>query len=942
MQSPPLEPLLPDADIPNSIEARAYTHSSSSPSATHTLPLAGSVATHDMAEDKAPTSITTAFSSSSSSVTPSALQDLLLELELQSANHQRPPAALAEDHSGETSFVMKLPRSGLTTWKPLVASRLQDVDRMASNSSLVKNAAPQDGPESPTNSSTASDIGASVLAHRPVPVLTSHCEIAALPLNEPELMPDADPEHSPAIYAGSAGREATDAPTSMQASSTQSPAPPDVAFSEAGAGEQQGILPDTADEGPGDDIIIPEDLGVPRTSSSDDVVLFATDQNAACPPVVQEHSMESALESAVIPSTILEPVPSDDLVSVRQEMPSEQLAPETVGCMSTEAPVTGDIAASSLDSEKQASLPSSEDPSSATIPPAEEEMAEKSPDDAAMPISADHASTPVTSVEADDDSRMDTSCDRSGSRENSVVPRSCLQETILVDLARELPDSDMPCSAASIPADVPMDRDGLNMEPSPASDDSHFEALPPKTTVDDAAAHLHPPEASVPTDIDTNDEPSSENAGNDSKLDVVAEDLAPLQEHGEDVPRADNAIVLPTRTEETAVEVPVVVSEDLLQPENVNSDSSAASRLADTLDNHADVPMLPLDDVASAPPDQAMVLWRSEELAQPDDVGIALVGDVREPEGGPAPASLPEFVDVPCPGISLAHISEDAQPTDAPEDIPDAGAADASSVANSNVCSPLKSAALPSSQTGLDTHSLPDADMVDCRAVLPDFGDGIPASEDFHAAMLMSDDLHNDVVLLDYDLPPSSPPPSSSPPRVFSSPGPTSLETTPTSSPPLGNGDADGPATPSPFPKGQLSGPDSRLLKRALEEENSAAPAGTSRLPRLRERQTKRVVCYVSLGWYWRELNHAYAENGGHYTGAHAAEPHTSDSCLTSETAQEACCAVPLSRHQGATRSRWSACCLCNWSCKGTSSPAQGPSSGGRHGEQQFRPSSET
>ncbi len=837
MQPPPLEPLLPDAD---STEARAYTHSSSSPSATPTLPLAGSVAAQDMAEDTAPTSITTTVSSSSGSVTPSALQDLLLELELQSvANHQKPPAALAEDHSGETSFVMRLPRSGLTTWKPLVASRPQDVDRMAPKISVVENAASQDGPESPTNSSTALDIGASVLAHRPVPVLTSHCETAALPLNELELMPDGESEHSPAIYAGLAGRETTDAPTSMQASSTQSPAPPDVTISEAGAGEQQAILPDTADEGPGDDIIIPEDLGVPRTSPSDDVVLFATDQNAACPPVVQEHSMESAFESAVIP---LEPVPSDDLVSVRQEMPSEQLAPEAVGCMSTEAPMTGDIAASSLDSEKQASLPSSEDPSSATIPPAGEEMAEKSPDDAAMPISADHASTPVPSVEADDDSRMDTSCDRSGSRENSVVPRSCLQETILADLARELPDSDMPCSAASIPADVPMDRDGLNMEPSPASDDSHSEALPPMTTVDDAAAHLHPPEASVPTDLDTDDVPSSENAGDDSKLDVVAEHLAPLQEHGGDVPRADNAIVLPTRAE-TAVQDPVIVSEDLLQPENVNS-----SRLVDTLDDHADVPM-PLDDVASAPPGQEMDMQLSEELAQPDDIGIALAGDVREPESGPATASLSEFVDVPCPGLSTVHISEDAQPTDAPADIPDAGGSDAYSGANSSVCSPLESAALPSSQAGLDTESLLDVDMADCYAALPETGDEIPASEDFHSAMPMSDDIPDDVALLEYDLPPSSPPPSSSPLRVFSSPGPTSLETTPTSSPPLGCGDVEGPVTPSPFPEGQLSGPDSRLLKRALDEEDSAAPAGTSRLPRLRERQTKRVVCYVSLGW---------------------------------------------------------------------------------------------
>ncbi len=854
MQSPPLEPLLPDADIPNSIEARAYTHSSSSPSATPTLPLAGSVATHDMAEDKAPTSITTAFSSSSSSVTPSALQDLLLELELQSANHQRPPAALAEDHSGETSFVMKLPRSGLTTWKPLVASRLQDVDRMAPSSSLVKNAAPQDGPESPTNSSTASDIGASVLAHCPVPVLTPDCETAALPLNEPELMSDADSEHLPAVYAGLADCEATDASTSVQASLTQSPAPPDVTISEAGAGEQQGILPDTADEGPGDDIIIPEDLGVPWASPSDDVVLPATDQNAACPPVVQEHSMESAFESAVIPSTILEPVSSDGLISARQEIPSEQLAPETVVCMSTEASVTGDIAASFLDSEEQTSLPSLEGPSSTTIPSAEEEMVEESHDDAAMPISAaalDHTLTPATFTEADDDSRIDTSCDRPSSQEDSVVSRSCLQEAILVDLEHDFPDSGMPCSAASIPADVPMDRDGLNMEPPPASDDPHSEALPPMTTADDAAAHLHPPEASVPTspDIDTDDVPSSENAGDDSKLDLVAEDSAPLQEHGEDVLRADDAIVLPTRAEETAVQDPVIVSEDLLQPEKVNS-----SRLVDTLDDHADA-LMPLDDVASATPSQDMDMRLSEERAQSDDIGIALAGDVREPEGGPATASLSEYVDVPCPGLSTVHISEDPEPTDAPADIPDAGGSDAYSGANSNVCSPVESAALPSSQAGLDTDSLLDVDMADCYAALPDFGDGIPASEDFHAAMPVSDDLPDDVVLLDCDLPPSSPPPSSSPPRVFSSPGPTSLETTPTSSPPLGSGNADSPATPSPFPKGQLSGPDSRLLKRALEEEDSTAPAGTSHLPRLRERQTKRVVCSASLCWYRRETH---------------------------------------------------------------------------------------
>ncbi|RPD74356.1 hypothetical protein L226DRAFT_560603 [Lentinus tigrinus ALCF2SS1-7] len=832
------------------------------------------------------------LSTSSGGVNSPAPQDRTRELELESVTHcQRLSAALPDNHTGEAPYVMKLPRSGITTSRISVAPRLEieDVCTISSPLALL-----QAGPESGRDDVAALDIGAPIRGQRPV----------ALSPKEPGLISSQSPAHcetSTAMHAGSAHCDAPDVPTVAQTFNAQGPASPDMAASRDLADDathaenvvntldgpscspqhspsqdftpsvmdnavpadlpveqdcplrstrssnpvvrdEHVTLPDTAD-------VIRFDGRVLQTSLSKDFASFAKDEDAASPPVDEGHPANCAIDSAVILSTPLELVPSDDISLLCPEMHLQQLVRETVKCHSSEILMTVDVAASVSDMEPRPSLSCSELPTYTTRPALDEKMAEETSDDTAKLVSPamDLVVAPVIPAEADEVRDVDPSDDHLDSQTAIMnVLHSTPQGAVPVQV-NYVPAADctISCSTRPDPFDVSMDCDKPVLEVQ-HSDDTHFVPLPPVTIVSDSAVPPSPHSAaSGPTDTEDASLPLVENTEEGLELPfsagLVTEDSSPLQSSGEDITRADDVLVLSTRIEDTAVDIPVIVWDDPLRPGNGTPSASTASELANTVTTDAftdaSVP-IPVDDVDSVP--FVEQLETPQDCAPLDDVvGISLASDVPPQAVLISACMLSEQTDVPY-SDPTAQITRDSPSMDVPVDVPIAGAHFSSEPTNT-VCSPMPMDSLAltsSSQDGPDAQTTLDVDLAEYYTAV-DFTNATSGSDDFDAGLVMSEDFAEDLALPEYALPPSSPPPSSSPPRVFSSPGPASFETTPTSSPPLPFSN-DPVESSSDNKVEETSTMGSRLLKRSLETDIGAA-TGSSLSSQYADQESKRV-----------------------------------------------------------------------------------------------------
>ena len=308
---------------------------------------------------------------------------------------------------------------------------------------------------------------------------------------------------------------------------------------------------------------------------------------------------------------------------------------------------------------------------------------------------------------------------------------------------------------------------------------------------------------------------------------------------------------LSTRTGDTAIGVPIY--EDHAQDESAIPDASAASGLAIVVDKLTDEDKPMPADIADSDPSAEQPEIPVEPAPCDRVVGIPLAGDVPLTQTSSAPDcmlfGLPAKL---CSEVPNGQVAVDSASVDVPMENPvtDDDGGPSSAQLNNAVRLSMEPVVLPLPQDTLENDSALDVDLADYYAAFPDFGDARSGTNDIDSsekAVPSSESFADDLALSEYDLPPSSPPPSSSPPHVFSSPGPASIGTTPSSSPP-GTVGKDS-VKPSAWSQEEC-GTDARGLKRSLEERDMVdftQSSPSSQSGDTGERSAKRVVCFAII-----------------------------------------------------------------------------------------------